>query len=149
MVSATFVPGPGEWTVAGCWVWSYATRPSIFAVSGDARTAWQRAAFRKTGNPVDIDKQRGKPMAWGLAAIMIVIVSWIFYRYFAPRGWREWTGAGLVQVIGLAMPAHEREHGFDQLLLLRDLGEETRGELEALLLMAVGVAPLVALPAHG
>lgn len=26
-------------------------------------------------------------------------MSWIFYRYFAPRSRREWTGAGLVQFI--------------------------------------------------
>lgn len=28
---------------------------------------------------------------------MIVIVSWVFYRYFAPKNWREWARAGLVQ----------------------------------------------------
>jgi hypothetical protein len=36
---------------------------------------------------------------WGLAVIMIVIVSWVFYRYFAPKNWREWAGAGLVQML--------------------------------------------------
>ena len=34
--------------------------------------------------------------AWGLALITIVLVSWMFYRYFAPESWREWAGAGLV-----------------------------------------------------
>jgi len=34
--------------------------------------------------------------AWGIALIVIVIASWLFYRYFAPKGWREWASAGLV-----------------------------------------------------
>ncbi len=42
---------------------------------------------------------------WGLAVIMIVIVSWVFYRYFAPRNWREWAGAGLVQAFIIALYA--------------------------------------------
>lgn len=42
---------------------------------------------------------------WGLAVIMIVIVSWIFYRYFAPKNWREWAGAGLVQAFIIALYA--------------------------------------------
>jgi hypothetical protein len=25
------------------------------------------------------------------------VAAWIFYRYFAPRSWREWTRAGIVQ----------------------------------------------------
>lgn len=43
--------------------------------------------------------------AWAIALIMIVVVSWIFYRYFAPRSWREWTGAGLVQAFIIALYA--------------------------------------------
>jgi protein-S-isoprenylcysteine O-methyltransferase Ste14 len=42
---------------------------------------------------------------WGLAVIMIVIVSWIFYRYFVPKNWREWAGAGLVQAFIIALYA--------------------------------------------
>lgn len=42
---------------------------------------------------------------WGLAVVMIVIVSWIFYRYFAPKSWREWAGAGLVQAFIIALYA--------------------------------------------
>lgn len=34
---------------------------------------------------------------WGIALIVIALVSWMFYRYFAPKSWREWAGAGLVQ----------------------------------------------------
>jgi hypothetical protein len=42
---------------------------------------------------------------WGLAVVMIVIVSWAFYRYFAPKSWREWAGAGLVQAFVIALYA--------------------------------------------
>jgi len=34
---------------------------------------------------------------WGLTAVMVVIASWILYRYVASKGWREWSRAGLVQ----------------------------------------------------
>ena len=42
---------------------------------------------------------------WALAIIMIVIASWLFYRYFAPRSWHEWAGAGLVQAFIIALYA--------------------------------------------
>jgi protein-S-isoprenylcysteine O-methyltransferase Ste14 len=42
---------------------------------------------------------------WGLAVIMTVIVSWLFYRYFVPKNWREWAGAGLVQAFIIALYA--------------------------------------------
>lgn len=50
------------------------------------------------------------PMGWGLAAIVIVIVSWLFYRYFAPRNWREWAGAGVVQ--GFIIALYAEMYGF-------------------------------------
>lgn len=34
---------------------------------------------------------------WGLALIVIVLITWFFYRYLAPRSWREWSRAGLIQ----------------------------------------------------
>lgn len=37
------------------------------------------------------------PTRWGLAAIVVVIVSWLMYRYLAPRSWKEWTRAGALQ----------------------------------------------------
>lgn len=43
--------------------------------------------------------------AWGIAVIMIVIASWLFYRYFAPKNWREWAGAGVVQAFIIALYA--------------------------------------------
>jgi len=34
--------------------------------------------------------------AWALAIIMIVVISWFFYRYLAPKSWHEWASAGVV-----------------------------------------------------
>ncbi|MDA8254290.1 MAG: isoprenylcysteine carboxylmethyltransferase family protein [Betaproteobacteria bacterium] len=42
---------------------------------------------------------------WGLVLIIIVLVSWVLYRYVAPKGWREWAGAGLVQAFIIALYA--------------------------------------------
>jgi len=52
-----------------------------------------------------MDLQYAHSELWGLAIIMIVVVSWIFYRYFAPKNWREWAGAGLVQAFIIALYA--------------------------------------------
>lgn len=43
--------------------------------------------------------------AWGIALIVIVLVSWFFYRYFAPSTWREWAGASVVQAFIIALYA--------------------------------------------
>jgi protein-S-isoprenylcysteine O-methyltransferase Ste14 len=42
---------------------------------------------------------------WPYAVLMIVIASWILYRFLAPRNWREWAGAGLVQAFIIALYA--------------------------------------------
>jgi protein-S-isoprenylcysteine O-methyltransferase Ste14 len=42
---------------------------------------------------------------WGLAAIVIVIVSWLLYRYLAPDNWKEWAGAGVLQAFIIAFYA--------------------------------------------
>ncbi len=42
---------------------------------------------------------------WGLVLIMIVVASWILYRYVAPQNWREWSGAGLIQAFIIALYA--------------------------------------------
>lgn len=42
---------------------------------------------------------------WGLAIIVVVIVSWLMYRYFAPRSWKEWTRAGVLQAFIIAFYA--------------------------------------------
>lgn len=42
---------------------------------------------------------------WGLAAIVIVIVSWLLYRYLAPQSWKEWGRAGVLQAFVIAFYA--------------------------------------------
>lgn len=42
---------------------------------------------------------------WGGAAISIAVASWFFYRYVAPKSWREWTRAGIVQAFIIAFYA--------------------------------------------
>lgn len=42
---------------------------------------------------------------WGLAAIVIVVVSWLLYRYLAPDNWKEWTRAGVLQAFIIAFYA--------------------------------------------
>ena len=44
-------------------------------------------------------------MAWGLAIISIVVVSWIFYRFIAPKSWRDWAAAGIVKAFIIAFYA--------------------------------------------
>ena len=46
--------------------------------------------------------------AWGITLIVIVLVSWFFYRYFAPKNWREWAGAGVVQAVAVPLVLHRR-----------------------------------------
>lgn len=44
-------------------------------------------------------------MLWPIAIFMIVIASWVVYRYLVPREWRDWTRAGLVQAFIIALYA--------------------------------------------
>jgi protein-S-isoprenylcysteine O-methyltransferase Ste14 len=40
-----------------------------------------------------------------MAVIVIVIASWIMYRYLAPVGWKEWARAGVLQAFIIAFYA--------------------------------------------
>lgn len=42
---------------------------------------------------------------WGVAVLFIVIVSWLLYRYLAPKSWKEWGRAGVVQAFIIAFYA--------------------------------------------
>lgn len=42
---------------------------------------------------------------WPYAAMMIVFASWFLYQFVAPRSWRDWSGAGLVQAFIIALYA--------------------------------------------
>jgi len=88
---------------------------------------------------------------WGLALIMIVIASWVLYRFLAPKNWKEWASAGVVQAFIIALYAEmygfpltiyflARFFGFDRVELNANLWSSLMdvGELGMMISMILG-----------
>mgnify|MGYP003624220474 CR=1 FL=1 len=65
--------------------------------------------------------------AWALAVIVIVFLSWLLYRYLAPKTWREWASAGVIQAFIIALYAEMYGFPLTIYLLSRFFGLDRTG----------------------
>ena len=66
---------------------------------------------------------------WGAVIISVVVVSWFFYRYVAPKSWREWTRAGVMQAFFIAFYAEMYGFPVTIYFLTRLFGLDVTGNL--------------------